>query len=135
MKVIRDLADPIGMSVLLIDWGLRRCNQKGCTAKPNTIISPQGSNGAISVFGLCEGHYQQGNVPGGTKFELIFDNFDAFKFDEIEREIMNATPEEIDQYLRDAGYDPDAIGERMQQIAQKASDESPMNPKNKGLQS
>lgn len=55
--------------------------------------------------------------------------------DAIEHEIINATPEEINQYLRDAGYDPDAIGKKMQQIAQKASDESPMNPKNKGLQS
>lgn len=36
-------------------------------------------------------------------------------FDEIEPE----TPEEIDEVLREAGYDPDEIGKRMKAVAEK----------------
>lgn len=37
-------------------------------------------------------------------------------FDEIEPE----TPEEIDEVLREAGYNPDAIGKKMKAAAEKA---------------
>ncbi len=78
MKVIRG-EGPLGdieTMALCIEWGVRRCNQKGCRNKPNTIIS--GASKAVPLFGLCEEHYQQGNVPGGTSLSLEFDAFDAF---------------------------------------------------------
>ena len=77
MKIIRDEeCYGIFMLPLLTEWGIRRCNQAGCQEVPNTIIA---ASGAGRVFGLCEAHFQQGNVPGGTKYSLEFDNFDAFK--------------------------------------------------------
>lgn len=40
------------------------------------------------------------------------------------------TPEEADAYLRDSGYDPDALVTRMQQRMKKALDTSPLNWRN-----
>jgi len=76
MKIIRD-DDGIGLggAVLCIEWGLTRCNQKGCHNPPNTII--QGASPAAPLFALCEEHFQQGNVPGGTKLTLEFGPVDA----------------------------------------------------------
>ena len=48
----------------------------------------------------------------------------------IEQQCLNETPEETAQFLRGAGYDLDALDERIQKVVRKASDESPMNPKN-----
>lgn len=39
-------------------------------------------------------------------------------------------PEEADAYLRDSGYDPDALVTRMQQRMKKALDTSPLNWRN-----
>ena len=81
MNVIRDGSGySIYMTALLIDWNIRRCNQKGCTKRPNTIIG--GGGDSVPVFGLCEEHYQMGNVPDGYTFNLEIDNFDAFKQEE-----------------------------------------------------
>ena len=77
MNIIRDEeCGGIFMIPLWSQWGVRRCNQAGCREVPNTIIT---NSGAGRVFGLCEKHFQQGNVPGGTKYSLEFDSFDAFK--------------------------------------------------------
>ncbi len=43
---------------------------------------------------------------------------------------VNETPEEVDQCLRDAGYDPDALVARMRKRMKVAMDASPLNPKN-----
>ena len=76
MKIIRDEeCGELFMIPLFVDWKVRRCNQEECKAKPTTIITGT----EAGVFGLCEEHYQQGNQPGGTKYNLIFDNYDAFK--------------------------------------------------------
>ena len=45
-------------------------------------------------------------------------------------EPVDETPEEVDQYLRDAGYDPDAMVTRIRQKMKVAMDASPLNPKN-----
>lgn len=77
MNIIRD--EELGgilMIPLLVDWHIRRCNVKDCTARPNTIIG--GADGIDRVFGLCEDHFQQGNAEGGTSYSLEWDNFDAF---------------------------------------------------------
>uniref|UniRef100_A0A6M3LTE6 Uncharacterized protein n=1 Tax=viral metagenome TaxID=1070528 RepID=A0A6M3LTE6_9ZZZZ len=81
MKIIRD-EELFGLMMipLLVDWRIRRCNEKGCTSKPNTIITGAGEN--IPAFGLCELHFQEGNTEGGTEYSLVFDNFDAFKTEE-----------------------------------------------------
>ena len=77
MRVIRDNEmGGILMIPLLVDWRIRRCNVAGCREKPNTIIG--GAGEGIAVFGLCEGHYQQGNVEGGTHYDLEWNDFDAF---------------------------------------------------------
>ena len=81
MKVIRD-EEGFGLFMipLFVDWKIRRCNQRDCKEKPNTIIAGAGEN--VPAFGLCEEHFQQGNVPNGTKYNLEFDNFDAFAIKE-----------------------------------------------------
>ena len=77
MQIIRDEeTNGLMMIPLLHDWGIRRCNAVGCREKPNTIIAGAAPN--VSAFGLCEEHFQQGNVPGGTKLSLEFDDFDAW---------------------------------------------------------
>lgn len=75
MRIIRD-EECFGLMMipLLVEWGIRRCNVEGCIDKPNTIISQE----EVGIYGLCERHYQEANKPGGTKFTLVFDEFDAF---------------------------------------------------------
>ena len=70
MRIIREDGIDFGARALCIEWGLTRCNQKECRNPPNTII--QGASPQASLFALCEQHYQQGNVPGGTKLSLEF---------------------------------------------------------------
>lgn len=70
MKIIRDEGPDFGGRALCIEWGLTRCNQAGCRNAPNTII--QGASPEAPLFALCEEHFQQGNVPGGTKLSLEF---------------------------------------------------------------
>ena len=83
MKIIRDEeCCGILMIPLLVDWNIRRCNVNGCTNKPNTIIA-SGTEEA-GVFGLCESCFQEGNKPNGTTYDLVFDEFDAFKATEYE---------------------------------------------------
>lgn len=77
MKIIRDeQLCGIGMIPIFVEWGIKRCNVAGCKNKPNTIIANLQAD--LPPFGLCEQHYQQGNVHGGTHFDLEFDDFDAF---------------------------------------------------------
>ena len=80
-KIIRDEQGfGIFMMPLFVDWNIRRCNIKGCTNRPSTIITdihPQ-----VSVAGLCEDHYQACvNDDGTLSFNetMTFDDFDAFK--------------------------------------------------------
>jgi len=76
MNIIRDNElGGLAMIPLLFDWGVRRCNVKGCTERPNTIVTGMVEGAAV---GFCETHYQQGNKPDGTNFTLVFDDFDAF---------------------------------------------------------
>lgn len=76
MRIIRD-EECFGLMMipLLCDWNIKRCNVEGCKSKPNTIIAGT----KAGMFGLCEEHFQEGNVEGGTTYQLEFDNFDAFK--------------------------------------------------------
>ena len=82
MKIIRDNElFGLGMIPLLVDWNIKRCNVNGCKNKPNTIITGT----EAGMFGLCEPCFQEGNVPNGTTYDLVFDNFDAFKATEDEQ--------------------------------------------------
>jgi hypothetical protein len=82
MRIIRDNDwGGLAMIPLLHDWGITRCNVEGCTNKPNTIIGNMGDN--IPVFGLCEDHFQQCNVEGGSHLTLDFTPFDAFVSDQL----------------------------------------------------
>jgi len=65
------------MIPLFVDWNIRRCNVKGCTTKPTTIVI--GLADDLPNAGFCEAHYQAANKPGGARFDLEFDNYDAFK--------------------------------------------------------
>jgi len=68
MNIIRDNElGGLAMIPLLFDWGVRRCNVKGCTERPNTIVTGMVEGAAV---GFCETHYQQGNKPDGTNFTL-----------------------------------------------------------------
>jgi len=78
MQIIRDeKLFGLAMIPLFLEWGVRRCNVKGCKAKPTTIIAGHKEVGA--VYGLCEEHFQQGNALGGSRLTLVWDNYDAFK--------------------------------------------------------
>ena len=76
-KFIRDdKAFGLAMIPLFWTWNIRRCNVEGCTEKPTTITS---DNELDLTFGLCERHFQETNTPSGATFDLVFDEFDAFK--------------------------------------------------------
>ena len=76
MKIIRD-DEFFGLAMipLLVDWGIRCCNYKGCTNKPNTIVTEVEDT---PIFGLCEEHFQMCNKPDGDTLNLEWDGFDAF---------------------------------------------------------
>lgn len=77
MKIIRD-EETAGLMMipLFCDWGVRRCNVKGCTNKPTTIISQLAPDAPVS--GWCEDHYQDFKNSGRFDGTLEFDDFDAF---------------------------------------------------------
>ena len=74
MKIIR--YNDGSFNPLCIDWDISRCNFKNCIEVPNTIISDPDRD---LTFGLCEEHFQMGNVPGGCEMKLEFNKFDAFQ--------------------------------------------------------
>ena len=82
-----------------------------------------GLEGYVHVIG-CEGALLDRIKE--VKLKRFNDEMDA-----IEKQFLNETPEEVDKYLRDAGYDPDALAARMQKRIRKMLDESPLNPKNR----
>ena len=82
MNIIRDEElSGLGMIPLLVDWHVRRCNVKGCTEKPTTILAGLGKD--VPPAGMCEKHYQEGKAKADrgedTTFEFVWDDFDAFK--------------------------------------------------------
>jgi hypothetical protein len=77
MKIIRDNEmGGLAMIPLLFEWKVRRCNVKGCTNRPNTIVT--GLADGVPVTGFCEEHFQQCAAPGGSQITLVFDEFNAF---------------------------------------------------------
>ena len=77
MKIIRD-PETAGVftMALCIDWGVRRCNVRGCRERPTTIIT--GVSEEVPTLGLCEPHFEEGDTPDGLKGTFDFDDFDAF---------------------------------------------------------
>ena len=69
MNVIRDEEmSGLMMIPLFNQWNIHRCNIKGCTEKPSTIITGT----EAGIFGICEKHYQEGKNKGVMKLELEF---------------------------------------------------------------
>jgi hypothetical protein len=71
--------DPFGSietTALGINWGIRRCNIKGCSEKILRVIvtgSPAGR-----PFGMCEKHWvEASSTPGGKHIELDFTPLDG----------------------------------------------------------
>ena len=56
----------ISMLPILIDWGVDRCNIKGCPNKPTTIIK----HDEAGVFGMCEEHFQDATGKGKLTLEI-----------------------------------------------------------------
>lgn len=83
MKIIRDEeGSGIFMIPLFVDWGVKRCNVKGCTEKPTTILADLGPG--VPIAGMCELHFQEGKQQVGTStFSFVWDDFDAFKAREV----------------------------------------------------
>lgn len=50
---------------------------------------------------------------------------------EFLKEIEEETPDEVDTYLHEAGYDPDDVVDRLRKRMKKAIDSSPLNWRNK----
>ena len=68
MKIIRDEEmGGIMMIPLFHQWGVNRCNIKGCTEKHTTICVHE-----QATFGLCEKHYLEGKENGTMKLQLEF---------------------------------------------------------------
>ncbi|KKN85804.1 hypothetical protein LCGC14_0276110 [marine sediment metagenome] len=86
MRIIRDDDDSsFEMLAVLIDWGIRRCNVKGCTTVPNTIIVS--APGAQATIGLCEEHFQKANQPTGpVTYSFVWDTFDAFAYQDTHKD-------------------------------------------------
>ena len=86
MRIIRDDDDSsFDMLAVLIAWGIRRCNVKGCKSIPNTIVG--GVPKAKAAIGLCEEHFQKANQPTGpVKYSFVWDRFDAFAYQEQHKE-------------------------------------------------
>lgn len=85
-QVIRD--EELGgimMIPLFVDWKIKRCNVKGCTFKPTTILTQP--HPTISAMGLCEVHYQN-NLDNENnlvlKCTVEFNDYDAFADKEVE---------------------------------------------------
>ena len=86
MRIIRDDDDSsFEMIAVLIDWGIKRCNVKGCKSIPNTIVA--GIPKAKAPIGLCEEHFQKANQPTGpVTYKFVWDRFDAFAYQEQHKE-------------------------------------------------
>jgi len=69
MAIIRDQGElSIGVLALAVSWGLRTtCYVQGCDQPITTICTDH-----AEPFCLCETHYQQANVPGGTRLTIVF---------------------------------------------------------------
>ena len=77
MQIIRDeQLGGLAMIPLFADWRIRRCNIKGCTEIPTTIVT--GAVEGCPPFGMCEEHYQSAIKDGSLDVTLVFDDFDAF---------------------------------------------------------
>lgn len=78
MKIIRDEeTGGLMMIPLFVDWYIRRCNVKGCTRKPSTILAQMPND--LPIAGMCEEHFQAANKPdGGQIYDFEWDEFDAF---------------------------------------------------------
>lgn len=46
-------------------------------------------------------------------------------------EVVPDSPEDVDDFLRESGYDPEKVGARMQVVAKKALENSPLNWRNR----
>jgi len=70
MNIIRD-DETLGIMMILLlnDWRIERCNIKGCTNKPNTIITGIQD---VPKFGMCEEHYQETKGKGKMMLDLDF---------------------------------------------------------------
>jgi hypothetical protein len=69
MNIIRD-EEMCGLMMIPLfnQWGINRCNVKGCVQKPTTILS-----GVIKYpFGLCENHYNEFKKAGKISCTLDF---------------------------------------------------------------
>ena len=66
MRIIREPdGNRIMIFPLLLNWGITdECHVARCSNRPSTIVI--GLNKRIPKLAICEEHYQQGNVPGGT---------------------------------------------------------------------
>lgn len=96
-----------------------RCEGKGNLGKSSTAHVY-----AVETCPLCKG---QKRLPV-RQVEKIYNRVWDAIFEMTEP--CPDTPEEVDQYLRANGYDPDEMIARMRPRIQKALDESPLNPKN-----
>lgn len=68
MNIIRDeKMCGLLMIPLFQQWNIHRCNIKGCTEKPSTIVLHEKVN-----FGVCEKHFLEGKGKGTMKLELEF---------------------------------------------------------------
>jgi len=63
-------SDTISCFLTCLDWGLYRCNYKGCRNLPNAII--QGADEEYPLFALCEHHFQIASAPSGALLDLEF---------------------------------------------------------------
>jgi len=69
-RIIRgnDPLDAISTRILAITWDMRpACYVDGCEEALTTIIQEGGDR-----FALCEEHFQEANVPGGTTLNIKF---------------------------------------------------------------
>ena len=74
MKIIRDSDSGVLGIALYVEWGIKRCNNWGCTKTPSVIVTGliHPEKGKLDPIGLCEECFQLGNVPGGYDYKFGF---------------------------------------------------------------
>lgn len=118
----------------------RKCPHCGKMADEQLLVSGGYGVGDYNWAGECEScgaiweYWQRGKSPERRWLDISFEDYEEEPDGEYEENPPEQSEEELDARLRELGYDPIELVQRMRARIEKAIDESPLNPKNQGLE-